>query len=66
MERNVRLDIGEQVNLGGDDFTLTETGRRRGPNFLRPITATIEVAREAGLSPPCTRRSACTIAEGSR
>ena len=48
MERNVRLDIGEQVDLGGYDFTLTELGERRGPNFLAD-TATIEVAREGRI-----------------
>jgi len=45
IERNVRLAVGERVEIGGYSFTMTDLSERRGPNFLAD-TATLEVTRD--------------------
>ena len=44
-ERNVRLAVGESVEVGGYSFLMTDLSERRGPNFMAD-TAIIEVARD--------------------
>ncbi|CAM3999827.1 heme lyase CcmF/NrfE family subunit [Vreelandella rituensis] len=44
IERNVRMTPGETVEVAGYQFTMTELGSRRGPNFLAD-TSTLQVQR---------------------
>ncbi|MEQ6889277.1 heme lyase CcmF/NrfE family subunit [Halomonas sp. CS7] len=44
IDRNVRMGVGDSVELAGYTFTMTELGSRRGPNFLADF-AEIEVRR---------------------
>ncbi|WP_166637551.1 heme lyase CcmF/NrfE family subunit [Halomonas ventosae] len=44
IERNVRLGVGDSVELAGYTFTMTELANRRGPNYLAD-TAELEVRR---------------------
>ncbi|MDI5890227.1 heme lyase CcmF/NrfE family subunit [Halomonas rhizosphaerae] len=44
IERNVRMGVGDSVEVVGYTFTMTELANRRGPNYLAD-TAEIEVRR---------------------
>ena len=45
IERNVRMGVGDSVNVAGYSFTMTELTSRRGANFLAD-RAVIEVQRD--------------------
>ncbi|WP_129141947.1 heme lyase CcmF/NrfE family subunit [Modicisalibacter coralii] len=49
VERNVRLAVGEQVEVAGYTFAMRSLGKRRGPNFVADV-ATIAVSH-AGDAP---------------
>ncbi|MGO2132728.1 MAG: heme lyase CcmF/NrfE family subunit [Halomonas sp.] len=44
IERNVRMAVGDSVQVAGYTFTMTELGSRRGPNFLADA-ARVEVRK---------------------
>lgn len=44
VERNVRMGVGDRLELAGMSFTMTALDQRRGPNYLAD-TATIQVTR---------------------
>ena len=44
IERNVRMGVGDSVEVAGYTFTMTELANRRGPNYLADA-AEIEVQR---------------------
>lgn len=44
VERNVRMAVGDSVEVGGYTFAMTDLGHRRGPNFVAD-TARLEVRR---------------------
>ncbi|GHB20722.1 heme lyase CcmF/NrfE family subunit [Salinicola rhizosphaerae] len=49
VEKNVRLSPGEQVEVGGYQFAMTDFHERRGPNYVAD-TATIRVDRPGRAS----------------
>ncbi|WP_136247394.1 heme lyase CcmF/NrfE family subunit [Halomonas borealis] len=44
VERNVRMAVGDSVEVAGYTFTMTDLGQRRGPNYVAD-TAHLEVRR---------------------
>ncbi len=49
VERNVRMNVGDSVEVNGIGFQMTALDERRGPNYVSDA-ATIEVTREGASS----------------